>query len=100
MKLSEYLGRVEADGRDAMFVGDGAAAFEAVIRERLGERAHFALMEHTGLRAGCALALAQRRADAGEALTDCITLAPLYLRAPQAERERAAREAAKEGAHG
>ena len=100
MKLSEYLARVEADGRLAMFMGDGAAAFESVIRERLGERAHFALMEHTGLRAGCALALAQRRADAGEALTDCITLAPLYLRAPQAERERAAREAAKEGAHG
>ena len=100
MKLSEYLVRVEADGRPAMFMGDGAAAFESVIRERLGERAHFAPMEHTGLRAGCALALAQRRADAGEALTDCITLAPLYLRAPQAERERAAREAAKEGAHG
>ena len=100
MKLSEYLARVEADGRPAMFMGDGAAAFESVIRERLGERAHFALMEHTGLRAGCALALAQRRADAGEALTDCITLAPLYLRAPQAERERAAREAATEGAHG
>ena len=100
MKLSEYLGRVEADGRDAMFVGDGAAAFEAVIRERLGERAHFAPMEHAGLRAGCALALAQRKADAGEPLEDCITLMPLYLRAPQAERERAAREAAKEGAHG
>ncbi len=100
MKLTEYLARVEADGRPAMFMGDGAAAFEAAIRERLGERAHFAPMEHAGLRAGCALALAQRRAEAGEALADCITLAPLYLRAPQAERERAAREAAKEGAHG
>ena len=84
-----------------MFVGDGAAAFEGLIRERLGEKAHFAPMEHAGLRTGCALALAQRRAEAGEPLDDCITLAPLYLRAPQAERERAAREAAaKEGAHG
>lgn len=98
-KLSIFLDRVEATGKDAMFTGDGAVAFEQLIRERLGTRAHFAPAAHMGLRAGCACALAAERAEhiqAGEE-TDYVTLLPLYLRAPQAERERAAREAAKHG---
>ena len=44
-----------------------------------------------------ACALAARRLEAGETPLDYITLLPLYLRAPQAERERAAREGAKHG---
>lgn len=98
-KLSVFLDRVEATGRDAMFTGDGASAFEALIRERLGARAHFAPPAHLGLRAGCACTLAAERAKCVRAdeETDYITLLPLYLRAPQAERERAAREAAKHG---
>ena len=35
--------------------------------------------------------------EKGEAALDYITLLPLYLRAPQAERERAAREGAQHG---
>ena len=35
-----------------------------------------------------------KTAQAGEAMEDGFSLLPLYLRAPQAERERAAREAA------
>ena len=53
--------------------------------------------QHNGLRAGSACALAARRLEAGETPLDYITLLPLYLRAPQAERERAAREGAKHG---
>ena len=48
----------------------------------------------------CALsacALAQAYAEDKSNLKDCMTLLPLYLRAPQAERERAAREAASHG---
>ena len=41
--------------------------------------------------------LAQHYADTAQ---DYITLLPLYLRAPQAERERAAKEAAKAAAEG
>ena len=67
------------------------------IRERLGEKAHFVKPQHNGLRAGSACALAARRLEAGETPLDYITLLPLYLRAPQAERERAAREGAKHG---
>ena len=88
-KLTLFLDRVEATGENALFLGDGAPGFEAAIRERLGLR--------NGLRAGSACALAARRLEAGETPLDYITLLPLYLRAPQAERERAAREGAKHG---
>ena len=86
-----------ATGEDALFLGDGAPGFEAAIRERLGDKAHFVQPQHNGLRAGSACALAARRLEAGETPLDYITLLPLYLRAPQAERERAAREGAKHG---
>ena len=94
-KLVLFLDRVEATGKHALFLGDGAAAFEQAIRERLGERAHFAAAQHQGLRAACACALAQMRAEDEAHLKDCMTLVPLYLRAPQAERERAAKLAAE-----
>ena len=97
-KLTAFLDRVEGTGCDAMFVGDGAAAFGGMIRERLGARAHFAPAQHQGLRAASACALAMRYAENEENLCDCMTLLPQYLRAPQAERERAAKEAAKEAA--
>lgn len=106
VKLTVFLDRVEATGKRALFLGDGAAAFEGAIRERLGERAAFAAPQHSAMRAASALMLAKCHAEAferGEAVAqDCgvkdfITLLPMYLRAPQAERERAAREAAKHG---
>ena len=94
-KLTLFLDRVEATGRKAMFLGDGAPAFEAAIRERLGEKACFAPAQHVGLRAASACALAQEYAKDEANLKDCMTLLPLYLRAPQAERERAAKLAAQ-----
>ena len=94
-KLAVFLARVEAMGENALFLGDGAPGFENAIRERLGEKAHFVSAQHMGLRAGSACALAAKRLEAGEEPLSYLTLLPLYLRAPQAERERAAREAAK-----
>ena len=103
-KLTLFLDRVEATGKRALFLGDGVAAFEGMIRERLGGRACFAPAQHRGLRAASACALAMHEAENEERLKDCMTLLPLYLRAPQAERERAAKEAAlraaKEAQHG
>ena len=98
-KLTAFLDRVEGTGCDALFVGDGAAAFEGMIRERLGAKAHFAPAQNQGLRAASACALAMQYAGNEENLSDCMTLLPLYLRAPQAERERAAKEAAKKTAN-
>ncbi len=96
-KLTLFLDRVEAAGENALFLGDGAPGFEAAIRERLGEKAHFVKPQHNGLRAGSACTVAAERLAKGEAAPDYITLLPLYLRAPQAERERAAREGAQHG---
>jgi tRNA threonylcarbamoyladenosine biosynthesis protein TsaB len=95
MKLNEYLDAVEQIGGRALFIGDGAAAFHELIAARLGEAACFAPAHLSGLRAASAAALALHRVQ--EAV-DYLSLEPLYLRAPQAERERAAREAkAREG---
>ena len=93
-KLSLFLDRVEATGKRAIFVGDGVAVSEKAIRERLNDKAVFAPAAQQGLRALCAAMLAETYADKAQ---DYINLLPLYLRAPQAERERAAREAAKNG---
>jgi len=93
-KLTAFLDRVKETGKRAIFVGDGVKVSEKAIREQLGDRAAFAPAQHIGLRAGCAAMLAQKYAGQAQ---DYVTLLPLYLRAPQAERERAAREAAKHG---
>ena len=98
MKLTDFLDLVDKTGEDALFLGDGVAVCEGKIRERLGERAHFAAAQHVNLRAGSACAVAQKLYEADEgAAVDYIHLLPLYLRAPQAERERAAREAKANG---
>ena len=97
LKLTLFLDEVEKTGEDALFLGDGVDAFEGAIRERLGARAHFAPAQHRGLRAGSACALADAYVRAGGETLDYIGLLPLYLRAPQAERERAAREGKAHG---
>jgi len=100
-KLTLFLDRVEAAGERALFLGDGVEPCRAAIEARLGEKACFAAPQHLGLRAASACALAAEYAKDEANLRDCMTLLPLYLRAPQAERERAAKLAAqKEGANG
>jgi len=105
-KLTAFLDRVDAMGTEALFLGDGVSALKNAIVERLGEKARFAPAQHLGLRAASACALAAEYAKDENNLKDCMTLLPLYLRAPQAERERAAKLAAqaaesqKENAHG
>lgn len=96
MPLTAFLDRVEATDERALFLGDGVAAMRGTIEARLGGRAQFAAPQHMNLRAGSACAIAMRLAEQGET-TDYLHLLPLYLRAPQAERERAAREAASHG---
>ncbi len=97
-KLNLFLDRVEATGRDALFLGDGTAPLHDAIVARLGDKAHFAPAQHAGLRAASACALAGEYAKDAANLKDCMTLLPLYLRAPQAERERAAKLAAQKEA--
>ena len=91
-KLTAFLDKLEATGERALFLGDGMEPMREAIAARLGDRASFAPAQHAGLRAGSACALAAHYARQGAGM-DYLRLMPLYLRAPQAERERAAREA-------
>lgn len=93
-KLDEYLARLAPLGQRFLFTGDGVGVYRARIEEALGGRARFAAAHSAYLRPAAVACLAAR--DANKAV-DYLTLQPLYLRAPQAERERAAREAKQHG---
>lgn len=85
--LDELLERLPADRR-ILFAGDGLAVHANRILERLGDRALIAPANLRDLRPDAVCALAERRrAD----WVDARELRPVYLRAPQAERERNAR---------
>ena len=76
----------KAEGRKLMFLGDGVKTYRKAIEDMLGERALFAPAHMSYLRPASVAVLANlRKADA----VDYLTLMPVYLRAPQAERERA-----------
>lgn len=77
-----------ADGRKLCFLGDGVKTYEKNIVEILGDRAVFPPVHMRYLRPASVAALAQQHADQA---VDYLTLMPVYLRAPQAERERARR---------
>lgn len=85
--LGELLARLPADRR-VMFAGDGLTAHAQAIRDCMGARAMLAPPNLRDLRAEAACALAAvRRSE----WMPASVLAPVYLRAPQAERERNAR---------
>ena len=75
-----------AEGKKLCFVGDGVKTYRKAIEELLGERAVFAPAHMSYLRPASAALLAEMR---NEEAVDYLTLMPVYLRAPQAERERA-----------
>lgn len=86
LRLDALLALLAPMGR-CCFLGDGAAKHRETIAQALGDQA---IWGDIPLRASCAARLAQRRAaEAGS----WRLLAPYYLRLPQAERERAQREA-------
>jgi tRNA threonylcarbamoyladenosine biosynthesis protein TsaB len=89
MKLDEYLDAISQYGERFLFVGDGVKAYQEAIRLRLGERALFAPAHLNELKAGAAGLLALRNQQKAHGHHD---LLPLYLRAPQAERERQRKE--------
>lgn len=85
--LSELLERLPKDRR-IMFAGDGLGVHAATIREALGERALLAPANLRDLRADAVCALAAGKQSEWVSAHE---LRPVYLRAPQAERERNAR---------
>lgn len=85
--LDELLVRLPEDKR-IVFAGDGVGIHAQTILEKLGDRAHIAPVNLRDLRADAVCALAERKR---EEWVPAHALRPVYLRAPQAERERNAR---------
>lgn len=94
MKLEEYLAAIAPLGNRFLFTGDGVIPYREKIAAILGDRARFAAAHSCYLRSAAVACLGARDAHLA---VDYLTLQPLYLRAPQAERERAAREAKQHG---
>ena len=105
LPLETFIGRLPGDRR-LLFLGDGVPAYGERVRELLGERALIAPEHMRVLRADAACVLAAMRP---EEWMDAARITPIYLRAPQAERERQAgrdhtrplrRQLSEEAAHG
>ena len=90
LKLEEYLEKAGAFGRRMLFLGDGMPVHRERIAELLGGKAVFAPAHLCSLRPAAAAYLAWRDRERAVTYND---LSPLYLRPPQAERQKNLREA-------
>ena len=88
IKLPEYLEEIRPMGERFVFTGDGVLVSREKIMEALGERAAFAPPHLSLLKVGSAAMIAWEKRDQAVQPHE---LLPLYLRRPQAEREREAR---------
>ena len=88
LKLPEYMGEIKLLGERFVFTGDGVPVSRGQVVEALGERAVFAPPHLSLLKAGAAAMIAWNTRDQAVQPQE---LLPLYLRRPQAEREREAR---------
>ncbi len=88
LKLPEYLDVVRSLGDRFLFVGDGVPVYRGAISAALGGAARFAPPHLNLLKAGAAAMIAFERRDSAVPPQE---LLPLYLRRPQAERERESR---------
>ena len=93
IRLEDYLAKVAAFGRDMLFLGDGMPKHWETIEKVLGSKAQFAPPHLAFLRPASAAWLAWNHRD--EAV-DYRRLSPMYLRPPQAERQKNLRETGHE----
>lgn len=82
--LNAYLAQLPTDQK-LIFLGDGLRVHADTIRRTIGDRAQVAPANMRNLRADAACMLAYAHPDQW---MEARNLAPIYLRAPQAERER------------
>ena len=89
IRLEEYLDKAGALGERMLFLGDGMPVHREKIREILGERALFASPHLSYLRPASAAYLASLHVEEAVPYQE---IKPLYLRPPQAERQKNLRE--------
>ena len=87
LALDAYIRLIStlSDGRKILFTGDGVPVNRLKIEAVLGDRAFFAPNDSVYLRPSCVALLAQKHLSSA---VSCRELTPLYLRAPQAERQK------------
>ena len=85
VKVEDFCRQVKQLGKKALFVGDGTLVHREKIESLMQEDCVFAPAQMNYLRPAAVAQIAWQRQD--EAV-DYLTLAPMYLRAPQAERQR------------
>jgi len=90
LKLEEYVQTIQSMGDRFLFLGDGMPVHRARLRELLGGAAVFTPAPMAYLRPASVAYLAALE----EKTVDYLTLMPMYLRAPNAERNRRLTEAA------
>ncbi|MBQ8654268.1 MAG: tRNA (adenosine(37)-N6)-threonylcarbamoyltransferase complex dimerization subunit type 1 TsaB [Clostridia bacterium] len=90
LKVEEYAERIRALGSRFLFLGDGMPVQRTKLQALLGEAAVFAPPQSAYLRPASAAFLA----SIAEHEVDYLALQPLYLRAPNAERNKKLTEAA------
>ena len=79
--IENFAEKVSALGKKCLFLGDGMPVYRERLREIMGEQAVFAPASSSYLRPAAAALLASHMPT-----TDYLSLMPLYLRAPSAER--------------
>ena len=89
IKLEAYLEKVSSLGERLLFLGDGMPVHRDEIEKILGDRAEFAPSHLAFLRPASAAYLAWNKRDQAISYQE---LSPLYLRPPQAERQKNLRE--------
>lgn len=90
LKVEEYVAAIQSMGDRFLFLGDGMPVQRARLQALLGEAAVFAQPQQAYLRPA---AVAYLGSLATEEM-DYLTLMPMYLRAPNAERNKRLTEAA------
>ena len=90
MKLEEYVETIQSFGDRFLFVGDGMPVHREKLKKLLGDAAVFAQPQLAYLRPASVAYLASLSAET----VDYLTLEPLYLRAPNAAKNKKLTEAA------
>ena len=90
LKLEEYVARIRQLGERFLFVGDGMPVHRAKLQQLLGDAAVFAQPQIAYLRPASVAYLASQATET----VDYLTLEPLYLRAPNAAKNKKLTEAA------
>jgi tRNA threonylcarbamoyladenosine biosynthesis protein TsaB len=82
--LSPELAIAGLNNAPVLFVGNGAQLYQALIRDRLGDCARFAMNSQNTLRASTVAWISMKRFETGD-VDDIFQFEPMYIRRPDAK---------------